>query len=630
MPRSLPDDLMDLLSAVRSGKIIELHDDREVAYSTKELKTIIQQLNNRMISASPRTITRPLNAILQMLLGESLLLPSKIQRNLTLGDLKYQAPEGNRPPLLIFRFKESSTGDYRHVACARHKSPLLCLVGALALNFWFRFDFPGGPLAGVLRPSFLNPGSFSKVKLQYSNSSNQMNNISADYQHELIGDALESIGKGIKRRNRPANSDNFHIKQLEWTSDASLENLSLRFIKLMAGFEGSETYLIQREQIIPPESLQRKIFPWLEAEVVLFNQQGVDSRDSFGSTFFSIMLQFRIIVLQDLAHISQLAPKSILSRHSINQDPEFLQFKKKFNSINRIEKLAKNNAGSAVREVEHGPPSRDTNLLILLYASDTLKIAQKLREGVKTLNSELDCFSAQSEGLKSQLDKLAQNVENLACVNRVAFTEIKRLMYETHLNTLASEANPHAINMLSLEVQQFAPPPHQVPVLPHFQSSGANEAQHQELYYTRREESRKKTASVPFQFRGINGFISTVPQLIQNWYYSVGDNLSVIEKEKRFGNKWRLDEGTRQKFFKRKRVIRFIHKLRRLHSFSLNQAGTLLECYRRECDLTIPQLQLFCNPSESELMEEVVKLAKDLNRDERLQKYGLNFNVSCP
>lgn len=626
MPQSLPDDLMDLMSAVRSGKIIELHDDREVAYSTKELKTIIQQLNNRMISASPRTITRPLNAILQMLLSESLLLPSKIQRNLTLGDLKYQAPEGNRPPLFIFRFKESSTGNYRHVAFARHKSPLLCLVGALALNFWFRFDFPGGPLAGVLRPSFLSPGSFSKVKLQYSNNSNQMNNISADYQHELIGDALESIGKAIKKRNRPANSDNFHIKQLEWTSDASLENLSLRFIKLMAGFEGSEAYLIQREQIIPPESLQRKIFPWLEAEVVLFNQQGGDSRDSFGSTFFSIMLQFRIIVLQDLAHLSQLAPKSILSRHSINQDPEFLQFKKKFNSINRIEKAAKNDAVSAAREVDHRPPSRDTHLLILLYASDTLKIAQKLREEVKTLSSELDFLSAQSEGRKSQLDKLAQNVENLACVNRVAFTEIKRLMLEIHLNTLASGANPHAMNMLSLEVQQFAPPPHPAP---HFQSPGANEAQHQELYYTRTEERRKKTASVPFQFRGINGFISTVPQLIQTWYNSVGDNLSVNEKEKRFGNKWRLDEGTRQKFFKRKRVIKFIHKLRRLHGFSLNQAGTLLECYRRECDLTIPQLQLFCNPSESELMEGVVKLAKDVNRDERLQKYGLNFNTSC-
>lgn len=200
---------------------------------------------------------------------------------------------------------------------------MVCLVGAIAMNYWFRLEFNDELLQGTVRPDFTNPHSYYPIKLLYSLQSRQTNQISPTHEIKLNEDALSLICKtskikshlGRHQGSRKADRANVPELQIErqrgWStrtiSANYLERSSSQFIKAMAGFdtENKEEDFILREHTVPPDSLQKKILTFLEAEEENFEE--LDSnlpmntpRDLYTPRLFELLRYFRIVILQDL------------------------------------------------------------------------------------------------------------------------------------------------------------------------------------------------------------------------------------------------------------------------------------------------------------------------------------------
>ncbi|ODV70153.1 hypothetical protein HYPBUDRAFT_179275 [Hyphopichia burtonii NRRL Y-1933] len=52
---------------------------------------------------------------------------------------------------------------------------------------------------------------------------------------------------------------------------------------------------------------------------------------------------------------------------------------------------------------------------------------------------------------------------------------------------------------------------------------------------------------------------STVPELLEQWYHTVGDVLSIEEIDRKYRNAWRKDVRTRQNYHRRHKIIRWLN-----------------------------------------------------------------------
>lgn len=116
---------------------------------------------------------------------------------------------------------------------------------------------------------------------------------------------------------------------------------------------------------------------------------------------------------------------------------------------------------------------------------------------------------------------------------------------------------------------------------------------------------------------------STVPQLVEQWYHTVGEKLSIEERERKYGNSWRKDPNTSQNYYRRNRIINWVNSIAEENSLSRNQASNILEYFRIKDKATLSQIAMF-RESES-LEEEIIELAEDSRVEEKLREIGLNF-----
>lgn len=408
--------------------------DQQILYHTTELKTMIIKSYDKVTEAKPAVSTKPLNSIMEMLLGEHLLLRGMEKRALCLRDLFFQKATSKLPNILKFRLSVEKAM-YTHVGCARNKYSEICLVGAIAMNLWFRLDFPGGPLHGPLRPNFLDPKDYFGIKIQYFRDSAQTRAVSKTYEGELVADALELIGKRSKaktllgRRNGARLADRSNVseeqirRQGRWGHDSlvvnNLEGIPMEFLKSKAGFEQDETFSIARERIIPPKSLQKKIFPWLEERKEAFEKhdtnraEGVQC-DTYAPFFFEMLDQFRSIILQDLVFLGQQAPNSIFAKHSINKDPEFLEFKSQFDHFSLstlfIESLQPTeDTVDSIKGRVVDLNSRTHKSLVISHNSIDRNVLQ--------LNTRMERMAANSEKMKADIEKMEANNEKMKAEN---------------------------------------------------------------------------------------------------------------------------------------------------------------------------------------------------------------------
>lgn len=315
----------------------------DLAYSERLIKRLYENTGSQVLTERNHS----LNVILDSLMGLVLFARPRNRREFSLGDLVLK--NTHTWTLLEFRLPKSGLDKVSLVMCIRHKDPFMCLIGAVARNFWYRFDFFDGQLNGINRPRFLEPEDFD-IKLLFTSKTPLKNKVSGRYIQLLTKEAFELVG--IKSSNVTGEDLGVMIaerggvskEQVEQQQRWDEENSNIIFedlIRVVAGFKKDEIYHIERSSFKPSESLRRKVFPWLEESRELWTQynQGEPSEPEL----FEMLDCFRDFILQDLIIFVEECPQSVFSRSKIAKDPEFLEFMESSSRSRGIEsKLGKN------------------------------------------------------------------------------------------------------------------------------------------------------------------------------------------------------------------------------------------------------------------------------------------------
>ena len=87
-------------------------------------------------------------------------------------------------------------------------------------------------------------------------------------------------------------------------------------------------YYLERECIIPPEELQRQIFPLIEQTKAMNDARPEGSRDIATHCFMTLLTWFRIVVLQDAVYLWKKHPSLKIWLNPVFISPLFESFSK--------------------------------------------------------------------------------------------------------------------------------------------------------------------------------------------------------------------------------------------------------------------------------------------------------------
>lgn len=634
-------------------------------YNVSELKTMMVTLYNRITDGRYNTVTRSLNSILELLFGEYLPLRGVNKCSLTLRDLKFT--KKGEMPMSLLHFRLKTENKTTHIGTTRHKTPELCLIGAVAMNLWFRFDFVDGPLHGPMLPEFEDKAYYN-YRLQYSYMSAMIKNISLTYECQLVEEALAIIGKksasktylGRKNGVRLADRDSVDIIQIDrivggkQNSTSLCENTlgrtSLEFVMSKAGFRAQETYFVSRENMVPPITLQKKIFPWLEEAKERFERfdANAPTKDEFTPLFFDMLNEFRSVVLQDLVSLSQLAPERIFARHEINQDPEFLAFKERFDDIDETEMFLQ-----SMKE-----PKDVVDLIIprmaalhedtkreIIYSHNTLSASFKTQiEKIHNVETHQN-MSNEIPKLKRGLNVLRQDIFRIEQSNSRIEHNITRILHTLgNVPMLTPQGHNHGplpVNMPSAITSPITEQgaPNLMPIQLRADSmfeylSSRPEPELIDLLQTKnrngkKEGTTKTKVDVPVSLCKMSKYIKTVLDLVKEWYCTGPFETSVTARNAQYGCKWRNGNSTKISYFRRRKVIKWIEMIRENGETSLtrNQAANLLECYRLQKGQSLHLLLSSKEELEiTEMIRTVIELAQESDIEGRLKRKGLDFD----
>ncbi|KAG7360183.1 centromere DNA-binding like protein [Nitzschia inconspicua] len=222
----------------------------------------------------------------------------------------------------------------------RHKDPTMCPMGALAFYLFYRFhktkemDPP---------PNFCESSSWFSMKLlvDYNGGKNR------DYFTSISDESYRSVVKAHLEKNNIHSSHLVHIgrkwgsylAQLQgddwedvrilgnWDPNTQDKSYSIKIpvkqVRSMAGWRRADQFHYNvRAEVIPPEDLRNKVFPWLEG-----CQEKVKTACLTGGThptasqFLDLMSKLSTIVIQDAAAILVSHPDRAL--HKLFSHPLF-------------------------------------------------------------------------------------------------------------------------------------------------------------------------------------------------------------------------------------------------------------------------------------------------------------------
>lgn len=324
--------------------------DRDFDLSLDEIRLAVSYFWEQM--TSPENAEREINSIKEFLEGFSLYIRGSNKKELAFCDLDLK--EFTDMTVLKFKLYEKSRPTDESIpfnGVARHKYADMCLVGIIALGFWYQFDFELGDFYGSNKLDFTDSNEFAHCKLLRTKNSSKFAKISETYHNNLAKVALERLGKpnskstthvGRKIGSQYAAIHGADFNEIRkhgrWGNDVMtmsyLTNLHTPGLyQVMAGFKprSEEPYYVPRLKVKPPESLRKRIFGWLEddQEACKRANEKRKKKDMFSEKFLKMLDSFRDIILQDMCHIVKRFPNCIFSKHPIMNSQEFLDFQKK-------------------------------------------------------------------------------------------------------------------------------------------------------------------------------------------------------------------------------------------------------------------------------------------------------------
>lgn len=278
------------------------------------------------------------------LLSHFCLLRGENARQAELPDLQTVMLDREGPsqcPALVLLLRQGKTNQFGRIevsACLRNSNVEIYPFMALGCYFFWRWHIDAEPF-----PSFERSADWFNYKVLFT---------SVDPKKEMAYTThLEPISKAFKKCNiisskktHAARGSSARMADLNGAAEsdirrqghwnntsmngAYLTSLPRGVMRTMAGFPSTEGHFyLSRAQILPSESLQRKVFPsvdhWYDRLAAGACQQSAAARG-----FLELLKVLRITFLQDSVTMMEKLPHHPLWNNSLFLDTEYLSFKR--------------------------------------------------------------------------------------------------------------------------------------------------------------------------------------------------------------------------------------------------------------------------------------------------------------
>ncbi len=230
--------------------------------------------------------------------------------------------------------KRNQYGNVEETTLMRHKHPELCAMGALAMYFFYRWHVGDEPWPDFSKRQNWYDIYVIKGASPVDESRYPQHYIAIKQVYELLG--VQSTVKTQLGRKHASQAENKGAsaasvdRQGHWATKSRVgayANHSIPFdcVRVLAGFGPEpDRYYINRNIIIPPESLQNAIFPQLEQSRQAIKASGSEIA---GTSFLKLISYMRIVLLQDVALLIELGYNHPVLQHEIFQSQEYVCFR---------------------------------------------------------------------------------------------------------------------------------------------------------------------------------------------------------------------------------------------------------------------------------------------------------------
>lgn len=300
-----------------------------------------------------------LRTAVDLLASRNMLLRGELVRSAELPDL-FCVPLKNQGATecqvlcwIISQGKTNSFGRLEYGVCVRNREIEKCLLSHLAFYFFFRWQCEREP-----PPRFTRRALWYRTKVAKGLSDAQR---PLHYQTQLdwTNRIFDSCGvvsykkthSGRKQGAQHAELLGISEQQIQragrWNTDsmsnAYLTHIPREFVRGTAGFApyGTGDYYIPRANVEVPESLVRKLWPWVDTNLAWFEQQeeelnddadtvrhteADDRFDLAGKSFLHLLRYLRTVLIQDSVILRTSYPDHPLFQHPFFEDAEYAAF----------------------------------------------------------------------------------------------------------------------------------------------------------------------------------------------------------------------------------------------------------------------------------------------------------------
>jgi hypothetical protein len=351
--------------------------------------------------STPLQITKSVRDRAMLLLTTTMAFRGDNLRNIGWSDLYMRdillsevGPEAKVPALVIFsnQGKENTTGRHDEHGAFRHRITEHCGIGALALYFFTLFhvtkieapDFlpdysqSNGNVIGFRKwyLRYLFPGKDDFSAMTFENHRKRVNKMKKDTNIEIV--KVTHAGRPytvkVARDGGASVAGAMALGLWMQSSGGSFRPCYDRALPVdallgAAGFnaQNQNSYLVARDVLVPPSDLISQIFPWVEEELRAYEERykarGKAGQDHALTSFLSLLVSFRRILLQDAAILYTCHPNFPIFQYPPFSTAEFRQFSASASSTIRLAEEA------ARHRLEHLPETMAMSLRGIITTS---------------------------------------------------------------------------------------------------------------------------------------------------------------------------------------------------------------------------------------------------------------------
>jgi Centromere DNA-binding protein complex CBF3 subunit, domain 2/Transcriptional activator of glycolytic enzymes len=557
-------------------------------YNEKDMVNIVRACWTEFSSQKHYTSTSVeswLRTAVDFLFSHNMLLRGESRRYAEFADLftislKNEGPTPCPAMILIMdNGKMNPYGRLEYGGVVRHKNPLLCTLSNTAFYLFYRWNcIQEEPPRFQQRQQWYNihliqggnrerPISY-EVQLQWTNKAFQAAHL------QSLRKTHAGRSEGAKQSELNGTAEGQIRRGGRWNTDALtncyLSNLPQEFIRGMADFDPNKpgNYYLPRAKILPPQSLVRSLWPWVDQWLRWFAQwQGEniptyetapplealspleeDRKDLAAQGFLQLLVELRTILLQD----SVLFRKEFPS-HPLWHDPLFVR-EDYLTFAQEVE--------ASLGDIEEPEEIR-------------------LRQIVPDISIRLDTTrkdvvrSVEEHGNRNYrlLDSMHKRLEDLFA-GRVSIT--------IHGNGApSSSTGPPALCTTTADNPNVLDTPDHQAIQPLYIAPPAAEEA---------IDPQPLDPDAPAPTHQMSRTISTVPDLYKEWTFGLGSAPAIQALEDAYGARWRPSQAERVFFSRRKVIISEIQR-RQAEGEAPEAVAEELDLVRRRMKTTLNGLQ---------------------------------------